>query len=541
MDLLSMASGMGSSFLECAVKVEVMLSCDRRDVVVVDRLETRVGPMMGRMLVWCAMAVLAVLAGRAAAAADRPNILFIMADDHGYQAISAYGHGINKTPNIDRLAREGMRFDRCFVTNSICGPSRAVILTGKYSHLNGFIRNGNTFDGSQQTVAKLLRKAGYETAMFGKWHLKSKPTGFDYFHVLIGQGPYYNPRMLTPEGRVKHTGYTTDIITDELLKWLKNRSSDRPFFAMYHHKAPHRNWQPGPKYLTRYDGETIPEPATLFDDYSGRGTPAKTQKMTIADDLNPNDLKLSRQRALNEAQRKPWDAVYGPKNEAFRKANLQGKELVRWKYQRFVKDYLRCIDSVDENVGRVLDYLDESGLAKNTVVFYTSDQGWYLGEHGWFDKRWMYEESFRTPLLVRWPGHVRPGSVNRDLVMNLDFAETFLQIAGAAVPDDMQGRGMVEVLEGKTPSDWRQSVYYHYYEYPGPHSVRRHYGVRTDRYKLIYFYEPDVDEWELYDLEADPHEMKSVYSDAKYADVVKKMKAELKRLRKKYGDEAASP
>ena len=481
-----------------------------------------------------------LLAAVAHAADKRPNILFIMSDDHGYQAISAYGHGINSTPNIDRLAKEGMRFDRCYVTNSICGPSRAVILTGKYSHLNGFANNGDTFNGEQQNVAKLLKQAGYQTAVIGKWHLKSEPTGFDYFHVLIGQGPYYNPPMRTPGGVVRHTGYTTDIITDEALGWLKEkRDSEKPFFLMYQHKAPHRNWQPGPKYLDKYDGETIPEPETLFDDYRGRGTPAKTQEMTVARHLTPNDLKLVPQRGLTDEQRQAWDKAYEPKNKAFEQANLEGKELVKWKYQRYAKDYLRCIDAVDENVGRVLDYLDESGLAENTVVFYTSDQGWYLGEHGWYDKRWMYEESFRTPLLVRWPGMAKAGSVNNDLAMNLDFAQTFLQIAGAEAPDDMQGAGLAPLLKGETPDDWRNSIYYHYYEFPGAHSVRKHLGVRTDRYKLIHFYEPDVDEWELYDLEKDPHEMQSVYDDPQYAKVVEEMKAELARLRDKYNDDGS--
>jgi len=322
--------------------------------------------------------------------AKRPNILFIMSDDHGYQAIGAYGSRVNETPNIDRIAKDGMRFDRCFVTNSICGPARAVILTGKYSHLNGFLNNGNTFDGSQQTVAKLLQKAGYQTAVVGKWHLKSTPTGFDYYHILQGQGPYYNPAMKTPDGVVKHEGYTTDIITDEALNWLKEeRSPDKPFLLIYQHKAPHRNWQPSPKHLTMYDDVTIPEPDTLWDDYSNRASPASTQAMTVANHLSPNDLKLVPQRGLTDEQRKAWDKAYGPKNKAFEEAKLTGKELVKWKYQRYAKDYLRCIASVDDNVGRVLDYLDDSGLAENTVVFYTSDQGWYLGEHGWYDKRWM--------------------------------------------------------------------------------------------------------------------------------------------------------
>lgn len=474
----------------------------------------------------------------AAAADSRPNILFIFTDDHGYQAMSCYGSRVNETPNLDRIANQGMRFDRCFVTNSICGPSRATILTGKYSHLNGFVRNGNTFNGGQQTVAKLLQKAGYETAMIGKWHLGSDPTGFDYWHILQGQGPYYNPAMKTPNGIVKHTGYTTDIITDLSLDWLKEgRDKSKPFLLMYQHKAPHRNWQPGPKHLTMYDDVTIPEPETLFDDYSGRGTPAKTQKMAIDKDLNANDLKLTKPRGLTDEQLAAWNKAYEPKNEAFRAANLEGKELVKWKYQRYVKDYLRCVAAVDDNVGRVLDYLDESGLAKKTVVFYSSDQGWWLGEHGWFDKRWMYEESFRTPLLVRWPGVVKPGSTTDAMCMNLDFAQTFLDIAGVKDPGGMQGRSIVPVLKGETPDDWRKSVYYHYYEFPGPHSVRRHYGVRTDRYKLIYFYEPEIDEWELYDLEKDPQEMKSVYDDPAYADVVKDMKQELQRLRKQYADD----
>ena len=480
--------------------------------------------------------ILSISAPAHAAEDTRPNILFIMSDDHAYQAISAYGSVVNKTPNLDRIANEGMRFDRCYVTNSICGPSRAVILTGKYSHLNGFTTNGKTFNGKQQTVAKLLQAAGYQTAVVGKWHLKSEPTGFDYWHVLIGQGPYYNPSMRTPEGVVKHTGYTTDIITDQALEYLKNqRDEEKPFFLMYQHKAPHRNWQPGPKYLNKYDGVTIPEPATLYDDYSGRGSAASTQEMTIERHLSPNDLKLVPQRSLNDEQKVAWHKAYDPKNKAFAEAKLEGRALVKWKYQRYVKDYLRCIDSVDENVGRVLDYLDESGLAENTVVFYTSDQGWYLGEHGWYDKRWMYEESFRTPLMVRWPGVTKPGSVDRHLSMNLDFAETFLEIAGASIPEDMQGISLKPVLTHQDPDDWRKSIYYHYYEFPGAHAVQKHYGVRTDRYKLIYFYE--LDEWELYDLDEDPHELLSVYSDPAYEKIIKDLEKELERLRTQYKDD----
>ncbi|GAB5444084.1 MAG: sulfatase [Fuerstiella sp.] len=472
----------------------------------------------------------------AAAPAGRPNILFIFTDDHAYQSISAYGSKINQTPNIDRIAAGGMRFNRCYVTNSICGPCRAVIQTGKYSHQNGFLVNGNKFDGTQQTFPKLLQKAGYQTAVIGKWHLGEHmpPQGYDYSEVLIGQGPYYNPPMLKNGQRVKHIGYTTDIITDLALDWLKRRDSDQPFMLMYQHKAPHRNWQPGPKHLSMYDDVTIPEPETLFDDYSGRGTPAKTQDMSIAKTMTESDLKLEPPRGLTTEQLAAWNAAYEPKNKAFREANLSGKELVRWKYQRYIKDYLRCVASVDDNIGRMLDYLDDAGLADNTVVIYCSDQGFYLGEHGWFDKRWMYEESLRTPLLVKWPGITEPGSVNDDIVSPLDFASTFLDMAGATIPGDLQGRTLVPVLDGRTPNDWRKTFYYHYYEFPGWHDVRRHYGVTDGRYKLIRFYEPDVDEWELYDLQSDPHEMQSLYGNAEVAGVQRKLKAELKRLRQEF-------
>jgi arylsulfatase A-like enzyme len=481
-----------------------------------------------------------VVVARAADDAPKapPNILFIMSDDHAYQAIGAYGSRVNETPNIDRIAREGMRFDRCFVTNSICGPSRAVILTGKYNHLNGFTTNNDSFNGQQQNVAKMLRSAGYQTAVIGKWHLVSDPTGFDYWHILQGQGPYYDPAMKTPGGLVKHEGYTTDIITEESLRWLKEgRDPSKPFFLMYQHKAPHRNWQPHPRHLDKYKDVEVAEPETLFDDYAGRGTAAKDQQMSIAKDLNDNDLKLVPQRDLTPEQREPFERAYAEENQKLREAKLTGDELTRWKYQRYVKDYLRCIDAVDENVGRVLDYLDESGLAENTVVIYTSDQGWYLGEHGWYDKRWMYEESFRTPLLVRWPGKIKPASVNAHLAMNLDFAQTFLDIAGVVAPGDMQGRSLVPLLHGKTPDDWRKSVYYHYYEFPQPHHVHPHYGVRTARHKLIHFY--TLNEWELYDLEKDPHEMRSVYAEPEYADVVVELNAELKRLREQYKDDGS--
>ncbi len=461
---------------------------------------------------------------------DRPNIIFIFTDDHASAAISAYGSAVNQTPNIDRIAEQGVRFDNCLVTNSICGPSRAVILTGKYSHANGFLTNVNTFDGSQPTYTKMLRDAGYQTAIVGKWHLKSEPTGFDYWHVLIGQGAYYNPRMIDNGNEVRLTGYTTDLITDLSLDWLENkRDTDKPFVLMYQHKAPHRPWRPGPDHLTMYDDTFIPEPDTLFDDYAGRGSAARQQEMMIAKDLNENDLKLNTPKGLTDEQLTAWQAAYEPKNKAFRDAQLTGDDLTRWKYQRYIKDYLRCVASVDDNVGRLLDYLDASGLADNTIVVYSSDQGWYIGEHGWFDKRWMYEESLKTPLLVRWPKVIKPGSVNTDLVSNVDFAQTFLDAAGVKQPSDMQGRSLLPILKGQTPDDWRTSFYYHYYEHPGWHMVHRHYGVRTQTHKLIHFYQ--LDEWELYDLTKDPDELKNVYDNPAYADVRAQLHDELTRLR----------
>jgi arylsulfatase A-like enzyme len=468
-----------------------------------------------------------------AAEVKRPNILFLFTDDHAAHAMSCYRSKINQTPNLDRIAKGGMRFENCLVTNSICGPSRAVILTGKYSHLNGFMQNSDQFDGSQQTFPKLLQQAGYQTAIVGKWHLVSAPTGFDYSEILVGQGPYYNPPMIKNGERTKYTGYTTEIITDLALDWLKNgRDQEKPFMLMCQHKAPHRNWQPGPKYLDLYEDVTLPEPDNLFDNYETRGTAANTQKMSVASDLTPDDLKLTPPGNLTKEQLAAWNAAYGPRNEAFQKANLTGEELVKWKYQRYMKDYLRCVAAVDDSVGQVLDYLAEAGLAENTVVVYSSDQGFYLGDHGWFDKRFMYEESLKMPLLVKWPGVTKPGTVNRDLVSNLDFAETFLEAAGVDVPQDMQGRSLVPILKGETPSDWRENFYYHYYEFPGPHSVKRHYGIRNDRYKLIHFY--NENEWELYDLKQDPREMRNIYSAEGSQEIVAALKTELAKLREHY-------
>ncbi|MFT5122948.1 MAG: arylsulfatase A-like enzyme [Kiritimatiellia bacterium] len=473
-------------------------------------------------------------------AAVKPNILFIFSDDHAYQAISAYGHGLNETPNIDRIAKEGVRFNRCYVSNAICGPMRAVIQTGKYSHLNGFLINGNKFDGNQWTFPKELQKVGYQTAVIGKWHLGThmEPKGFNYSEVLIDQGPYYNPPMLRDEkgdgNRVKkqYTGYTTEIITDLALEWLKNqRDQEKPFMLMYQHKAPHRNWEPGPDYLHLYDDVTFPEPESLFDDYTHRADPARDQDMSISKTMTRRDLKLDPPRNFTPEQLATWNAAYEPKNKAFEAMKLEGRELISWKFQRYIKDYLRCIAAVDHEVGKVLDYLDKSGLAKNTIVIYCSDQGFYLGEHGWFDKRWMYEESFRTPFLVRWPDVVAPGLVNEtDIVSPVDFAATFLEIAGAANPGDLQGKSLIPILKGQTPRDWRKSFYYHYYE-GGGHGVARHYGVSNGRYKLINYYQDHVKQWELFDLKSDPQEMRSQYENPEYAKVKEDMFQELQRLR----------
>jgi arylsulfatase A-like enzyme len=478
-------------------------------------------------------------------AQKQPNILFIFTDDHCEQALSAYDPTRISTPNMDRLANEGMRFTRCYVTNALCGPSRAVIQTGKYSHINGFFRNGITFNGDQQTFPKLLQKAGYQTAVVGKWHLGSTPQGFDHYDVLVGQGPYYNPPMITRDSKGEpvtreNTGYTTDVITDKALDWLENdRKGDKPFMLMYQHKAPHRDWKPGPKYLNWLDDVTIPEPETLFDDYSGRTQSAARQAMEIKTHMNERDLKLEPRGNLNDEQWKVWNAAYKKKNDAYLAAlpNMTEKEIIQWKYQRYVKDYLRCVKSVDDGIGRVLDYLDENGLTENTVVIYSSDQGWFLGEHGWFDKRWMYEESLKTPLMVRWPGVVKPGTVRDEIVSNLDYAETFLSIAGVKVPKDMQGSSLEPLFRGKKVKDWRKGFYYHYYENPGGHNVARHYGVTDGRYKLIHYYQlegEDIDDWELFDLQKDPEELNSVYGAREYAKVQRQKLAQLGRLRKQY-------
>jgi arylsulfatase A-like enzyme len=489
-------------------------------------------------------------AGASSSAAERPNILLIFSDDHAYQAVSAYGSGLNRTPNIDRLAKDGMRFDRCYVTNSLCGPSRACILTGKYSHQNGFYSNRSRFDGEQQTFPKLLQQAGYQTAIVGKWHLVSDPTGFDYWEILPGQGRYYRPQFITAAGRAATPGYVTDVITDKALAWLRGgRDPQRPFMLMVQHKAPHREWLPSPEHVADLRDEKIPEPATLFDDYANRADAARMATMRMSDLRLEEDLKLftpdspagKRMLGLMSPEtREAWIEAYAADNEAFRKSPPEGEELIRWKYQRYIKDYLRTVQSVDDNVGRVLDYLDESGLAANTVVIYASDQGFYLGEHGWFDKRFMYEQSLRTPMIVRWPGAVAPGTHEGRIVSNLDFAETFLDIAGLQPPEDMQGRSLTPLLKGSPPDDWRTSFYYHYYEGPpAEHTVCEHYGVTDGRYKLIHYYK--IDQWELFDLVNDPQELVSVYGQPDYAAPRQRLQDELKRLRNELGVTSNDP
>ncbi len=466
----------------------------------------------------------------------RPNILFIMTDDHAAHAISAYGSKINQTPNLDRLAKEGLRFNNCFAVNSICAPSRASILTGKYSHING-VTVFNEFDGSQWTVAKALQQAGYHTAIIGKWHLKSDPTGFDYWNILPGQGLYHDPAFIEMGTRKKISGYATDIITDLTIEHLKNRPKDKPFFLMSHHKAPHRPWNPPAKFARLYEDVTIPEPETFNDEYATRSDAAREATMRIDRDLTRNDLKLPPPPGLTGPALQRWKSETDSELEVVEngKTNkLSGLALKKWKYQRYIKDYLRCIASVDENVGRLLDYLDESGLATNTIVIYTSDQGFFLGDHNWYDKRFMYEESIRMPFLVRYPPLIKPGSVSDAMVLNVDFASTFLELAGESIPPEVQGRSLKPLLSGSAPTDWRKSWYYRYYHYPADHRVQPHYGVRTERYKLIHF--DRINQWELFDLQTDSRELKNIYNDPQNAKLVTELKAEMARLRKELDD-----
>ena len=493
------------------------------------------------------------------ATTQRPNIIFIFSDDHAPHALSAYGSQVNETPNIDRLATEGALFLNSFCGNSICGPSRATVLTGLHSHANGFMRNGDRFDGEQPTFPAQLRAAGYQTAIIGKWHLVSDPVGFDHWMVLPGQGQYYNPDFLTPEGKVRIEGYVTDVTTDLALDWLESgREQDKPFLLMAQHKAPHRSWMPGPEELGLYADTVFPEPPTLFDDYAGRGPAAAEQEMEIdrhmtlfydlkleptdeeaADLKGPDTWGVGMRDRLTEEQLATWDASFREENAAFREADPQGDDLVRWKYQRYMKNYLRCIAGVDKSVGRILDWLDaDPELAANTLVIYSSDQGFYLGDHGWYDKRWMYEESLRMPLLARWPAGIPAGLRIPDLVQNIDYAPTFLELAGVEPERPMHGLSLVPHLTGQPQDAWRDAIYYRYYEFPGAHQVAPHHGVRTDRHKLIHFMGPEHDYWELYDLEQDPDELTSVADNPEYAEIRAELSAQLQTLRARYGDDA---
>jgi len=474
----------------------------------------------------------------------QPNILMIFCDDLTCQAISGYGESrhLLETPNIDRLATQGMRFDRCLVTNSICGPSRASILTGKYSHRNGFYNNSNcSFDATQQTFPKLLQQAGYATAIIGKWHLVSDPTGFDHWDILPGQGLYYNPPMIRNGEKLRREGYTTDIITDLSLEWLKNRDTSKPFLLMSQHKAPHREWSPALRHLGWDNDRVYPEPPTLFDDFEGRSKAVSDHDMGLDRTFTDLDAKFRPAPNLSPEQLVEWNAYYGPRNEAFQASNLSGKDLVRWRYNRYMHDYLGCVKAIDESVGRMMDCLEQEGLSENTIVVFSSDQGFFLGEHGWFDKRWIFEESLRTPLSIRWPGVTEANTSNSKIVSLIDFAQTFLDAAGVAQPDDMQGRSLLPLCRGEVPSDWRKSLYYHYYEFPQPHRVRPHAGVITDRYKLVHYYKPDVDDWELLDREADPLEQKNFYEDPAYASIVTELHSELERLKAEVGDNEETP
>ena len=511
------------------------------------------------MLVWVFMGLFSHAVLGQKATHKRPNIIFIMSDDHAYQAISAYDKRLLSTPNIDRIAKSGILFTNASVTNSICAPSRATILTGKHSHLNGKVDNHFPFDTANTTFPQILQSNGYQTAMFGKLHFGNTPKGFDQFKILPDQGNYYNPDFITKkEGNIKVTGYVTDIITDMTLDWLrKERSSEKPFMLMYLHKAPHRPWLMAERHLDEMTQKTFPEPKTLFDDYAGRTSPAKEAEMNILtsmgwagdnkiypailDSLKIPEMRSDKQRfkadmgRLNPSQKANFDRVYDRINAEFKKAypSMTDQDKMRWKFQRYMQDYLGTLRAVDENVGRLLDYLEANKLMENTIIVYTSDQGFYLGEHGWFDKRFVYDESFKTPLMVSWPGHIQAGQRSDALVQNLDFAQTFLDAAGVPAPADMQGQSLIPLMTGKS---WkRDAVYYHYYEYPAEHMVNRHYAIVTKKYKLIHYYFK-AGEWELIDREKDPLELKNVYNEPAYASIRKTLHKELEALRVKYKD-----
>ncbi|WP_302561339.1 sulfatase family protein [Phocaeicola sartorii] len=504
-------------------------------------------------LLYGGMLSLSALAGCTEPVTEKPlNIVYIMTDDHTAQMMSCYDKRYMETPNLDRIANDGVRFTNSFVANSLSGPSRACMITGKHSCENKFYDNSTcVFDASQQTFPKLLQKAGYQTALIGKWHLESLPTGFTYWEIVPGQGDYYNPDFITQTNdTIQKHGYITNLITDDALDWMENkRDKEKPFCLLIHHKAIHRNWMADTCNLALYEDKEFALPDNFFDDYNGREA-AAAQEMSIVKDMDMiYDLKMLRPDKetrlkslyesfigrMDEGQRAAWDAFYGPVIDDFYQKNPQGKDLANWKFQRYMRDYMKTVKSLDDNVGRVLDYLEENGLLDNTLVVYTSDQGFYMGEHGWFDKRFMYEESMRTPLIMRLPKEFdRKGDIT-EMVQNIDYAPTFLELAGVKVPDDIQGVSLLPLLKGEKPAGWRRSLYYHFYEYPAEHMVKRHYGVRTDRYKLIHFYN-DIDAWELYDLEKDPAEMHNVINDPAYSEVLADMQAELKKLQIQYND-----
>jgi len=490
----------------------------------------------------------------------RPNIIVIMTDDHAKNAVSAFGSKMINTPNIDRIAREGIRFNNAFVTNALCGPSRAVVLTGKYSHINGFKDNQSSFDNRQVTFIKLLKEAGYYTSVVGKWHLVTEPTGFDYWNILIDQGTYYNPDFIEMGDTTRKIGYTTDLITDEALKVLEKQTDEKPFCILLNHKAPHRNWMPNFKHFGMFDNDTIPLPETFFDDYSSRSDAARKQDMEIVNMYRSDDMKLilpsgskdpgsgggngtdgakiwaSNYSRFTDEQKQLWDAYYKPISDAFYKSNPKGDDLKKWMYERYMKDYLACVTSVDENIGRVLEFLESRKMLDNTLIIYTSDQGFFLGEHGWYDKRFMYEESMGTPLVMRYPQRMAGQLVSDQLVLNLDIAPTILEAAGIDAPPDMQGRSLLPLMSTTPEKQWRKSVYYHYYEFPyGWHNVKKHYGIRTDRYKLIHFYN-DIDAWELYDLAEDPKEIRNLIDDPSKKGLIDSLKLELEQLRREYRD-----
>lgn len=536
---------------------------------------------------------------KAAAATQRPNIVYIMCDDHAFQCISVYGSPISKlapTPNIDRIAQRGMRFDRAFVENSLSTPSRACLMTGLYSNQNGQRQLGEGIDTTRTFFTEQLQQAGYQTAVVGKWHMGCDPKGFDYYHIYNDQGQYYNPqyRGTDTDGKyIVEEGYSTDLTTDHALSFIEHRDTNKPFCLLLHHKAPHRNWLANTKYFGMYDNVTFPMPETFYDDYETRGSAVRTQKMSVTKDMRwEQDFKvpemldtanadswdsylslMNEVNRMNPEQRIAWGKYYFPRNRRLLEARLTGKELDEWKYQNYIRDYMSVIKSVDESVGRVLDYLDSHGLTDNTIIVYTSDQGFYMGEHGWFDKRFMYEESLRTPLLIAYPGHIQPGTVCNKLVQNIDYAPTFLDLAGISKPKELPGRSLTPLFKaGDKVKGWRNSIYYHYYDYPTYHMVRKHDGVRTDRYKLIHFYgeggldavkenkyqrqpgtrehgcmtyltslgyfEPKdsaVNYNELYDLQADPHELNNLYGKPGYEKITKQLQKQLTDYRKSIG------